>query len=143
MSIQMKRRWLFLFAFLLVPFSRMQASEVFSFVEGQDSKYIGKFVSIFTDPTGKLGLKDVSGQRTLFKSCKEDVPNLGLSQANRYFWLDQYMRYRTILARYTVAVLHLLVGIETRKPIAGLPIKSHIQLNDRRGADHLFAGIEL
>lgn len=130
----MKRRWLFLFAFLLVPFSRMQASEVFSFVEGQDSKYIGKFVSIFTDPTGKLGLKDVSGQRTLFKSCKEDVPNLGLSQANR--WIRFSVKNLSDQERLVVNLSHPNIDEVTfyRRYEDGSVDSSRVQLGKRSEA---------
>lgn len=59
-------------------------AQVIHFTPNIIDKYIGKSVAVFKDSSNKIGLEDVIRHPDLFHNQSEDVPNLGISDANNW-----------------------------------------------------------
>lgn len=83
----LKNIWFIFLCLIWVPLSAFTSQPVLHVNENEDSEYIGKYTSLYTDSSSTLGIYDIHKLRAQFSPNFIDVPNLGVNNFTNWITL--------------------------------------------------------
>lgn len=85
----------------------LQAAVPIVYTDALEGDYIGKYISVLQDPSKKLGIQDVLSGKMIFQPCEQDVPNLGIKDANN--WLRFELQNETDRSHLVLELSSLII----------------------------------